>query len=162
MRSIGMDVQVTFAQMAVVDDGSCRYEGRIGVRPEDLRAWAAKLQPNDQVALEATTNSDAIAMLVEPLVAKVAVSSLTPVSGIRLPSPSPACCGKLAAVSFQHRTVTRRFVALDIRHPPPARARRSVPISGCSGRDDEPLGRPTGSSRCGVCPWSPRGYRRGP
>lgn len=42
--------------------------------PTALRAWAAKLQPTDQVALEATTNCDAVAMLVEPLVAKVVVS----------------------------------------------------------------------------------------
>jgi transposase len=70
-----MDVHRTFAQIAVVENGLCRDEGRIGVRPEDLRAWAATLQPGDQVALEATTNSDAIAMLMEPLVAKVVVSN---------------------------------------------------------------------------------------
>jgi transposase len=75
VRSIGMDVHRTFAQIAVVENGLCRDEGRIGVRPEDLRAWAATLQPGDQVALEATTNSDAIAMLMEPLVAKVVVSN---------------------------------------------------------------------------------------
>ena len=31
-----------------------RDEGRIGVTPEDLRAWAAALRPDDEVALEAT------------------------------------------------------------------------------------------------------------
>ena len=41
MRSIGMDVHRSFAQIAIVEDGLCRDEGRIGVRPEDLRAWAA-------------------------------------------------------------------------------------------------------------------------
>jgi transposase len=70
-----MDVHRTFAQIAVVEDGLCCDVGRIGVRPEDLRAWAATLRPGDQVALEATTNSDAIAMLLEPLVAKVVVSN---------------------------------------------------------------------------------------
>jgi hypothetical protein len=48
-RSIGMDVHRTFARIAVVDNGLCRDEGRIGVRLEDLRAWAATLQPSDQV-----------------------------------------------------------------------------------------------------------------
>jgi transposase len=75
VRSIGMDVHRTFAQIAVVENGSCRDEGRIGVRPEDLRAWATTLQPDDQIALEATTNSDAIAALLGPLVAKVVVSN---------------------------------------------------------------------------------------
>lgn len=75
MRSIGMDVHRSFAQIAVVEDGICRDEGRIGVKPEDLRAWAETLQPEDQVALEATTNSDAIAWLLQPLVARVVVSN---------------------------------------------------------------------------------------
>ena len=55
MRSIGTDVHRSFAQIAVVESGVCRDEGRIGVRPEDLRAWAATLQRDDEVALEATT-----------------------------------------------------------------------------------------------------------
>jgi transposase len=70
-----MDVHRSFAQVAVVEDGICRDEGRIGVKPEDLRAWAETLRPDDQVALEATTNSDAIAWLLHPLVARVVVSN---------------------------------------------------------------------------------------
>jgi transposase len=75
VRSIGMDVHRTFAQIAVVEDGLCRDEGRIGVRPEELRAWAATLEPDDEIALEATTNSDAIATLLRPIVARVVVSN---------------------------------------------------------------------------------------
>ena len=75
MRSIGMDVHRSFAQIAVVEDGLCRDEGRIGVRPEELRAWAAGLRPDDEVALEATTNSDAIATMLRPLVRRVVVSN---------------------------------------------------------------------------------------
>ena len=67
-RSFGLDVHRSFAQIAVVEDGLCRDEGRIGVRPEDLRAWAESLRPDDQVVLEATTNSDAIATMLRPLV----------------------------------------------------------------------------------------------
>lgn len=70
-----MDVHRSFAQVAVVEDGLCRDEGRIGVRPEELRAWAAGLRPDDEVALEATTNSDAIATLLRPLVRRVVVSN---------------------------------------------------------------------------------------
>jgi transposase len=40
-----------------------RDEGRIGVTPEALRTWASELRPDDEVALEATGNSDAIATL---------------------------------------------------------------------------------------------------
>jgi len=70
-----MDVHRSFAQIAVVEDGLCRDDGRIGVRPEDLRAWAATLDPGDEIALEATTNSDAIATMLRPLVARVVVSN---------------------------------------------------------------------------------------
>ena len=48
MRSIGMDVHRSFAQIAIVEDGLCRDEGRIGVKPEDLRAWAETLEPDDE------------------------------------------------------------------------------------------------------------------
>lgn len=75
MRSIGMDVHRSFAQIAIVEDGLCRDEGRIGVRPEELRAWAATLSADDEVALEATTNSDAIATMLRPLVSRVVVSN---------------------------------------------------------------------------------------
>jgi transposase len=70
-----MDVHRSFAQIATVEDGICRDEGRIGVRPEELRAWAAGLRPDDEVALEATTNSDAIATMLRPLVRRVVVSN---------------------------------------------------------------------------------------
>jgi transposase len=75
MRSIGLDVHRTFAQVAVVEDGLCRDEGRIGVTPEALRDWAHSLDPDDEVAFEATGNSDAIAMLLVPLVRRVVVSN---------------------------------------------------------------------------------------
>ncbi len=70
-----MDVHREFAQIAVVEDGVCRDEGRIGVTPEALREWAATLGRDDEVALEATTNSDAIAVLLTPLVRRVVVSN---------------------------------------------------------------------------------------
>jgi transposase len=47
---IRMNVHREFAQLAVVEDGLVRDEGRIAVTPEALRAWAADLRPDDQVA----------------------------------------------------------------------------------------------------------------
>lgn len=75
VRYIGMDVHREFAQLAVVEDGVVRDEGRIGVTPEELRQWASGLVSDDQVALEATGNSDAIATLLTPVVARVVVSN---------------------------------------------------------------------------------------
>lgn len=75
VRFIGMDVHREFAQLAVLEDGLVRDEGRIGVTPEALRQWAEELRADDQVALEATGNSDAIANLLTPLVGRVVVSN---------------------------------------------------------------------------------------
>ena len=75
VRYIGMDVHREYAQLAVVEDGLVRDEGRIGVTPEALRAWASGLRSDDEVALEATDNSDAIATLLMPLVGRVVVSN---------------------------------------------------------------------------------------
>jgi transposase len=75
VRYIGMDVHREFAQLAVVEDGLVRDDGRIGVTPEALRRWAAGLRTDDQVALEATGNSDAIATLLMPLVGRMVVSN---------------------------------------------------------------------------------------
>src|SRR5690242_19049591 len=75
VRYIGMDVHREFAQLAVLEDGRLRDEGKIGVTPEALRAWAGGLHSDDEVALEATGNSDAIANLLTPLVGRVVVSN---------------------------------------------------------------------------------------
>jgi transposase len=75
VRYVGMDVHREFAQLAVVEDGLVRDEGRIGVTPEALRRWAEDLRRDDQVALEATGNSDAIATLLMPIVGRVVVSN---------------------------------------------------------------------------------------
>ena len=74
-RCVGMDVHREFAQLAVVEHGLVRDEGRIGVTPEELRAWAETLGPDDEVALEATGNSDAIAVLIAPRVKRLVVSN---------------------------------------------------------------------------------------
>ena len=42
VRYIGMDVHREFAQLAVLEDGRLRDEGKIGVTPEALRAWAER------------------------------------------------------------------------------------------------------------------------
>jgi transposase len=70
-----MDVHRDFAQIAMVADGAMTDEGRVDCRSGPLKAWADQLRPDDQVALEATGNSDAIVAIVAPHVARVVVSN---------------------------------------------------------------------------------------
>jgi transposase len=74
-RCIGLDVHREFAQVAVWEDGRVRQVGQIGTTPEALRLFADSLAPGDEVAIEATCNTHAIARLLEPRVARVVVSN---------------------------------------------------------------------------------------
>lgn len=74
-RFIGLDIHRDFAQVAVVEGGVVTDWGQVGCRPEALREFAAGLRPDDQVALEATGNASAVAVLLEPYVAKVVISN---------------------------------------------------------------------------------------
>jgi len=74
-RFIGLDIHRDFAQVAVVEDGFVTDWGRVGCRPEALREFAAGLRPDDEVALEATGNANAVAVLIEPHVARVVISN---------------------------------------------------------------------------------------
>ncbi|MBX7551616.1 hypothetical protein ABZX95_48945 [Streptomyces sp. NPDC004232] len=62
-RFIGLDIHRAFAQVAMVEDGRVTDWGRVECRPEALREFAAQLRPDDQVALEATGNASAVAVL---------------------------------------------------------------------------------------------------
>ena len=74
-RRIGLDVHREFAQVAVWEDGVVRQAGQIATTPEALRAFADSLEPSDEVALEATGNTHAIAKLIAPRVARVVISN---------------------------------------------------------------------------------------
>lgn len=74
-RFIGLDIHRDFAQVAVVEDGLVTDWGRVDCRPQALREFAAGLCPDDQVALEATGNASAVAVLLEPHVARVVISN---------------------------------------------------------------------------------------
>ena len=60
-RCIGLDVHREFAQVAIWEDGVIWQAGRIQTTPEALRAFADSLCATDEVALEATGNTQAIA-----------------------------------------------------------------------------------------------------
>lgn len=74
-RCIGLDVHREFAQVAIWQDGLVRQAGRVGVSPEELRMFADSLAPSDEVALEATGNTYAIATLLRTRVDRVVVSN---------------------------------------------------------------------------------------
>lgn len=74
-RCIGLDVHREFAQVAIWQEGIVWQAGRVGMTPEELRLFADSLAPGDEVALEATGNTYAIATLLASRVARVVVSN---------------------------------------------------------------------------------------
>jgi transposase len=74
-RFIGLDVHRDFAQVAIWEDGVVRQSGRFATTPEGVRAFAADLGPADEVALEATGNTWAIAALLASRAGRVVVSN---------------------------------------------------------------------------------------
>jgi hypothetical protein len=64
-RCIGLDVHREFAQVAIWEAGVVRQAGRIQTTPEALREFAESLCATDEVVLEATGNTYAIARLLE-------------------------------------------------------------------------------------------------
>jgi transposase len=76
-RCIGLDVHREFAEVAIWQDGIVRLAGRIETTPEALRLFAGSLCELDEVAIEATCNTPAIARLLERHVGRVVVSNPT-------------------------------------------------------------------------------------
>jgi transposase len=74
-RCVGLDVHWDFAQVAVGEAGLVRQEGRIATTAAELRIFADSLGPADEVALEATGNTWAIATLLASRAGRVVVSN---------------------------------------------------------------------------------------
>lgn len=75
MRFIGLDVHRDFCVIAISENGHVRFAGRVKTTPEQLEVLANSLRPDDQVALEATSNALAIARILEPRVQRVVVAT---------------------------------------------------------------------------------------
>ncbi len=76
MRHIGLDLGRERGEAAMVDEtGRAVALGRLEVNHAALTAFARTLRPDDRVALEASTNSFAIAELLAPYVGQVIVSN---------------------------------------------------------------------------------------
>jgi transposase len=74
-RCIGLDVHREFAQVAIWQDGRVWQAGTFTTTPEQVRVFADSLAPTDEVALEATGNTWAIATLLASRAARVVVSN---------------------------------------------------------------------------------------
>jgi transposase len=74
-RCIGLDVHRDFAQVAIWQGGLVTQAGRFATTPEEVRAFAEGLGPVDEVALEATGNTWAIAALLASRAGRVVVSN---------------------------------------------------------------------------------------
>lgn len=74
-RCIGLDVHREFAQVAIWCGGRVVQAGTFATTPEQVRAFADGLAPTDEVALEATGNTWAIAALLASRAGRVVVSN---------------------------------------------------------------------------------------
>jgi transposase len=73
-RFIGLDVHRDFCEVAISEGGPARSAGRVATRRDQLELFAASLAPSDRVVLEATGNALAIATILQPHVAEVALA----------------------------------------------------------------------------------------
>jgi len=74
-RCIGLDVHREFAQVAIWCDGVVTQAGRFATTPEEVRSFADTLAPTDEVGLEVTGNTWAIATLLASRAGRVVVSN---------------------------------------------------------------------------------------
>ena len=74
-RCIGLDVHRDFAQVAVWQGGVLTQAGTFATTPEGVREFAGGLGPADEVALEVTGNTWAIAALLASKAGRVVVSN---------------------------------------------------------------------------------------
>jgi transposase len=74
-RCIGLDVHRDFAQVAVWQAGTLTQAGTFATTPEGVREFAAGLGPADEVALEVTGNTWAIATVLASRAGRVVVSN---------------------------------------------------------------------------------------
>ncbi len=81
-RSIGLDVHRDFIEVAIWGAGKIRRGTRIETKPDAIRTLAESLDSEDQVVLEATSGSVAVARILTPYVARVVVANAADVRAI--------------------------------------------------------------------------------
>lgn len=74
MRIIGLDIHRAFAEAVAWQEGKLKRIGRIGMRRDQLTAFAASLLNTDVVAVKATGNAAAVAAVISPHVKRVVIA----------------------------------------------------------------------------------------
>ncbi len=75
MRVIGLDVHRRFAVVALLEDGQLRNGGRVELTRAAIVALGGRLQPDDEVVVEATGNTATIVRLLRPFVRRVVIAN---------------------------------------------------------------------------------------
>jgi transposase len=75
MRIIALDVHRSFAQMAILENGTIRDAGKVDLEPSRLLHFARSLKSDDEIVLEATGDTSAIVRLLSPFVARVVIAN---------------------------------------------------------------------------------------
>jgi len=118
-RCIGLDVHREFAQVAIWRAGSVVQAGTFATTPEGVREFAAGLGPADEVALEATGNTWAIATVLASRAGRVVVSNPAKTRAIAEAKVKTDLLTELAGRSFglcvRGGTGVARFAARDRR-----------------------------------------------
>jgi len=82
MRSIGMDVHRSFAQVAIHEDGEIAETFRVDMEHDAVVAFGRRLRADDEVILEATGNTATIVRLLTPFVSRVVIANPLQVKAI--------------------------------------------------------------------------------
>jgi transposase len=75
MRVIGLDVHRSMAVVAILENGKISSGGRIDLTRDAVIAFGRKLRCDDEVVIEATVNTAAIASLLRPFVERVVIAN---------------------------------------------------------------------------------------
>ena len=75
MRVVGLDIHRVFAEAVMLENGTIRRLGRVGMTRDRLAAFARTLTDADHVVVEATGNASAVAEVIWPHVGRVVVAN---------------------------------------------------------------------------------------
>jgi transposase len=75
MRVVGLDIHRVFAEAVMLENGTIRRLGRVGMTRDRLAAFARTLADDDHVVVEATGNASAVAEVIRPHVGRVVVAN---------------------------------------------------------------------------------------
>jgi len=75
MRVIGLDIHRAFAEVAILERGKVRHEGRFHLEHKSVIAFGRTLKRSDEVVVEATGNTSIVVRLLRPHVRRVVVAN---------------------------------------------------------------------------------------